>query len=138
MVAPCPRRSHARAWRLDGTGCVRRIDWTTRLPYRLTIEVETVESVWRQRLRVRSRGHLDGEGLWLLREENGFTDVTYVWRVCLRKPWMRWRSPLLASLFRWNHESIMRAGEIGLRRWMAQQSRAAQSGEAKVSAMVRR
>lgn len=106
----------------DGVGGVRRIDWTTRLPYRLVIEVETVESLRHQRLRGRSRGQLDGEGLWLLREEDGFTDVTYVWRVRLAKPWMRWMAPLLASVFRWNHESVMRAGETGLRRWIDLQS----------------
>jgi hypothetical protein len=100
----------------DGIGCVRRIAWATRLPYDLVIEVEGVESVRHQRLRGRSRGQLDGEGLWLLRAEEGFTDVTYVWRVQLARPWMRWLAPLLAPVFRWNHDGVMRAGEAGLRR----------------------
>jgi hypothetical protein len=101
---------------VDGLGSVRRIDWSTRLPYRLMIEVEAVESVRHHRLRGRSRGQLDGEGLWLLRAEDGFTDVTYVWRVRLIKRWMRMLAPLLAPVFRWNHEGVMRAGEAGLRR----------------------
>jgi uncharacterized protein YndB with AHSA1/START domain len=100
----------------DGLGSVRRIDWSTRLPYRIVIEVEAIESVRHQRLRGRSRGQLDGEGLWLLRAEDGFTDVTYVWRVRLVKRWMRWLAPLLTPLFRWNHDGVMRAGESGLRR----------------------
>jgi uncharacterized protein YndB with AHSA1/START domain len=100
----------------DGVGSVRRIDWSTRLPYRLVVEVEAIESVRHQRLRGRSRGQLDGEGLWLLRADDGFTDVTYVWRVRLVKRWMRWLAPLLAPLFRWNHDGVMRAGEAGLRR----------------------
>lgn len=99
----------------DGVGAVRRIDWSTRLPYRLVIEVEGVEVVPNERLRGRSRGHLDGEGLWLLRAEPGFTDVTYVWRVTLRRRWMRGLAPLLAPVFRWNHRGVMRAGEAGLR-----------------------
>lgn len=99
----------------DGVGSARRIEWATRLPYRLQIEVEAVESVHLQRLRARSRGQLDGEGLWLLRADEGFTNVTYVWRVQLVKPWMRWLSPLLAPVFRWNHNAVMRAGELGLR-----------------------
>jgi uncharacterized protein YndB with AHSA1/START domain len=104
---------------VDGLGSVRRIDWSTRLPYRLVIEVEAVESVRHQRLRGRSRGQLDGEGLWLLRAEDGFTDVTYVWRVRLVKRWMRWLAPLLAPVFQWNHAGVMRAGEAGLRRHLA-------------------
>ncbi len=99
-----------------GVGSVRRFDWSTRLPYRIVIDVEAVESVRHQRMRGRSRGQLDGEGLWLLRAEDGYTDVTYVWRVRLVKPWMRWLAPLLAPVFRWNHAAVMRAGEIGLRR----------------------
>jgi uncharacterized protein YndB with AHSA1/START domain len=100
----------------QGIGTVRRIDWSTRLPYRLVIEVEGVESVRNQRLRGRSRGQLDGEGLWLLRAEEGFTDVTYVWRVRLQRRWMRWLAPLLAPVFRWNHRAVMQAGELGLQR----------------------
>ncbi|MFO1293220.1 MAG: SRPBCC family protein [Rubrivivax sp.] len=103
----------------DGVGSVRRIDWSTRLPYRLVIEVESVESVRHQRLRARSRGQLDGEGLWLLREGAGCTDLTYVWRVTLTRRWMRWLAPLLAPVFRWNHAGVMRAGEAGLRRHLA-------------------
>jgi hypothetical protein len=100
----------------DGVGAVRRMEWATRLPYRLVIDVEAVESVRHQRLRGRSRGHLVGDGLWLLRAEPGFTDVTYVWRVSLTRRWMRWLAPLLAPVFRWNHAGVMRAGEDGLRR----------------------
>jgi hypothetical protein len=29
---------------------------------------------------------------------------------------MRWLAPLLAPVFRWNHDGVMRAGEAGLRR----------------------
>ncbi|MBS0194146.1 MAG: SRPBCC family protein [Proteobacteria bacterium] len=99
----------------DGVGSVRRIDWSTRLPYRLAIDVESVESVLHRRLRGLSRGQLVGEGIWLLRSEGGVTDVTYVWRVRLTRPWMRWLAPLLAPVFRWNHDGVMRAGESGLR-----------------------
>lgn len=115
----------------DGVGAVRRIDWSTRLPYRIVIEVEGVESVRHQRLRGRSRGLLDGEGLWLLRAEQGFTDVTYVWRVHLTRGWMRWLAPLLAPLFRWNHRGVMRAGEAGLRRHLEQGPGTADAAQAR-------
>lgn len=99
-----------------GRGDVRRIRWATRLPYELEIEVEVVESLPLERLRGRSRGELNGEGLWLLRDHGEVTDVTYVWRVEVAKRWMRWLAPVLAPVFRWNHDAVMRAGEAGLRR----------------------
>jgi uncharacterized protein YndB with AHSA1/START domain len=100
----------------DGLGSVRRIEWATRLPYDVCIEVEAVEVLEQERLRARSSGQLSGEGLWLLSEADGFTSVTYVWRVSLERPWMRLVLPLLAPVFRWNHGAVMRAGETGLAR----------------------
>lgn len=108
----------------DGVGSVRRIDWSTRLPYNIVIDVEAVELVRHQQIRGRSRGQLDGEGLWLLRAGDGLTDVTYVWRVRLGQRWMRWLAPLLAPVFRWNHDGVMRSGEAGLQRHLAARDRA--------------
>lgn len=107
-----------RAGDARGVGSIRRIHWATRLPYRIVIEVEAIEALRHERLRGRSRGQLEGEGLWLLRAEGGRTDVTYVWRVELAKPWMRWLAPLLAPVFRWNHDAVMRAGGAGLARYL--------------------
>lgn len=105
-----------RAGAADGVGALRRIRWGTLLPYEIVIEVEAIEALRPERLRGRSCGQLNGEGLWLLRAAAGWTDVTYVWRVEPARPWMRWLAPLLAPLFRWNHAGVMRAGEAGLRR----------------------
>ena len=102
----------------DGLGSVRRIEWATRLPYKIVIEVEAVESLRLERLRGRSGGQLRGQGIWLLRPEHGCTAVTYLWRVELGKRWMRWLAPMLAPLFRWNHDAVMRAGGIGLARYL--------------------
>ena len=105
-----------RAGDADGLGSVRRIEWTGALPYAVVIEVEAVEALHHERLRGRARGDLHGEGIWLLRDEGGVTHVTYVWRVRLQRPWMRWAAPLLAPWFRWNHDRVMRQGCAGLGR----------------------
>ena len=105
-----------RAARPGGVGGVRRLEWDTGLPYGLCIAVETVEVLRHERLRGRASGTLCGDGLWLLRGQGGLTDVTYVWRVELGPWWMRCLAPLLAPLFRWNHERLMRAGGAGLAR----------------------
>ena len=96
----------------------RRIDWRTPLGYGFTVEVEVTESLPHERLRARSSGHMQGEGIWLLRQNGPHTDVTYVWRVTLPRGWMRWLAPLLAPLFRWNHSTVMRAGGEGLARYL--------------------
>jgi len=103
----------------DGVGSVRRIQWATRLPYEIVIEVEALEALRHERLRGRARGQLAGEGLWLLQVDGAGTNVTCVWRVELGQRWMRALSPLLAPVFRWNHEGVMRAGEAGLMRHLA-------------------
>ncbi len=116
---PYVRRVHTlREGDACGLGAIRRIDWATRLPYAIVIDVEAVESVRLQRLRGRARGQLEGEGTWLLRARGAHTDVTYLWRVAVTKPWMRALAPLMAPVFRWNHDGVMRAGEDGLQRYL--------------------
>ena len=107
----------------DGLGAVRRIEWSTRLPYTMLIEIEAIEVVRFERLRGRSRGHLQGEGLWLLRPDGACTNLTYLWRVKLGKPWMRLLAPILAPVVRWNHNGLMRAGSAGLTRYLAEGGR---------------
>jgi uncharacterized protein YndB with AHSA1/START domain len=111
----------------QGIGALRRMHWSTRLPYRLSIEVESVAAQRHRLLHGRSRGQLEGEGIWTLHDEVGRTRVTYRWRVKLSQPWMRRLAPWLAAVFRWNHDAVMRAGEIGLARYLAQQGASAGS-----------
>lgn len=103
----------------NGVGSVRRFDWSTRLPYGITVDIDVLEVLPMEQLRGRSQGALSGEGIWLLREDGRHTDVTHVWRVTLQSGWMRWLAPLLAPLFRWNHAAVMRAGCAGLARHLA-------------------
>lgn len=108
-----------RAGGADGVGRVRRLHWSTRLPYRLVIDVEALEVRPPERLRARSQGALQGEGLWLLEPHGDGTLVTYLWRVDVTRPWMRRLAPVLAPAFRWNHHAVMRRGETGLARYLA-------------------
>ncbi len=103
----------------DGLGALRRIAWASRLPYGFTLDVECVEAERCRRLRGLSRGHLEGEGLWELQPDGGGTSVRYTWRLHLNTAWMRRLAPVMAPVFRWNHEGVMRAGAEGLTRWLA-------------------
>lgn len=103
----------------DGVGELRRIAWGSRLPYGFTLEVECLESEAPRRLRGRSRGALEGEGLWELWPDGLGTVVRYTWRLDLNTRWMRLVAPLMSPVFRWNHEGVMRGGGQGLARWLA-------------------
>lgn len=105
----------------DGLGSVHFIRWATRLPYDVAFEVETVEIVAGKKLRGLARGELEGQGTWLLEPDgNSATRVTYLWQVNLGKAWMRLTAPLLAPMFRWNHNGLMTSGEAGLIRYLAE------------------
>ena len=116
---PCVRAVHALRPAAPGGGAIHCIRWATQLPCDIVLQVEAVELLPHERIRGRSRGPLDGEGIWLLRAEGDHTEVTCVWRVEFAVRWMRWVAPLLAPVFRWNHDCIMRAGEAGLARHLA-------------------
>jgi hypothetical protein len=101
----------------EGVGAVRRLTWGSRLPYGLTFDAEVAEARRPRVLRARVSGELAGEGLWELRSEgSAATHARYTWRVELSRPWMRLLAPLMAPVFRWNHDGVMAAGEQGLRR----------------------
>jgi len=102
----------------DGVGALRRLTWGSRLPYGFTLDVECVESDAPRRLRGRSSGALEGEGLWELWPDGVGTVVRYTWRLDLKTAWMRLAAPLMAPLFRWNHEGVMRGGGRGLASWL--------------------
>jgi carbon monoxide dehydrogenase subunit G len=97
-----------------GLGRIQRIEWRGMLVRSMVIEQEVIESIRPERWRARSQGIWHAESIWLLRSEGGFTNVTYVWRVGLGRPWMQWLEPLLAPLLRWKYTTVMRAGGAGL------------------------
>ena len=103
-------------------GAVRRLRWASLLPYGIDLDVETVEQRPHARLRGRASGDLRGSGLWELERDGAGTRVRYTWQVELATRWMRLAAPLMAPVFRWNHEGVMRAGERGLAAWLARPS----------------
>jgi uncharacterized protein YndB with AHSA1/START domain len=101
---------------VTGLGAVRRYTWTSRLPYRLTFELEATRVERPFRLEGRTRGDLKGHGSWHLQTVEGATRVRYDWIVTTTRPWMNLLAPLAQSIFTWNHHAVMRAGGRGLAR----------------------
>ncbi|HEX6361456.1 MAG TPA: SRPBCC family protein [Albitalea sp.] len=100
----------------EGLGAVRRIAWSSRLPYGIDFDVVITEAERPRRLAGRASGAIEGVGTWELVPEGATTRVTYTWSVELARPWMRLLAPIATPVFRWNHDAVMRAGAQGLAR----------------------
>lgn len=104
----------------DGIGSIRRSVWKSALPYQLEFDSEVVRIEKERLIEVRAFGQLDGRGVWQLEaNRTDSTRVRYDWTVKTTKPWMNYLSPVARPLFRWNHDVIMRWGEEGLNRYLA-------------------
>ena len=85
MVALCAIGGDARSGDADGIGAVRRYTWTSRLPYRLTFDMETIALMRPSVIEAAARGELTGTGCWRLDAAPLGTCVRYEWRVDTRK-----------------------------------------------------
>jgi uncharacterized protein YndB with AHSA1/START domain len=83
-----------------------------RLPYKLRT-TSTITRLERPTLiEADVVGDLRGRGLWTLSEQDGKTHVRFDWRVLADRKLLRYLTPVLRPLFRWNHNwAIARATE---------------------------
>ena len=65
-----------------------------------------------------SSGDLVGKGSWTFTDAPGGTRMYIIWEVATTKAWMNILGPLLRPIFVYNHKSIMRKGEAGLRKFL--------------------
>lgn len=88
------------------------------LPYKLRWTAEAVRNEFPQEIEIRATGDFVGRGIWHLAPRgphNEATQVTFDWRLRADKPLLRWLSPLLKPLFKWNHRWAMHTGLTRLR-----------------------
>jgi hypothetical protein len=95
-------------------GSVRRIEWTTALPYGLTFDLELSSIDLHKRIEGKAFGDLTGVGIWTFQTIDDFTLVRYDWNVRTTKKWMNFIAPVARPLFIWNHDLVMKAGYDGL------------------------
>jgi hypothetical protein len=97
-----------------GVGSIRRYTWKSRLPYRLTFEMQTVRVEPPSLLEGIAIGELEGRGLWQLSSVGDETIARYDWKVETTKRWMNLLAPIARPVFKWNHDVVMRWGAQGL------------------------
>lgn len=102
-----------------GVGALRRMTWRTALPYSLTFDMRTTRVEPMTLIEGRAEGELAGLGRWTLSPDGACTNVRYEWIVEVTQPWMRLLAPVMKPVFTWNHNTVMRWGEDGLRRKLA-------------------
>lgn len=98
----------------QGVGSLRRYTWKSKLPYRLTFEMQTVRVEPPRLLEGAAIGELEGTGVWQLSTEGSGTLVRYDWKVQTTKPWMNLLAPIARPVFNWNHDVVMGWGAEGL------------------------
>jgi uncharacterized protein YndB with AHSA1/START domain len=116
-------RTYPRWWKpvyktvlVDGPPEVGRVSkqcFKGRLPYELNTTSEIVRYEPPREFEVSVVGDLTGRGVWTLSElGEGRVHVRFDWRVIADRPLLRYLTPVLRPLFRWNHNwSIKRAIE---------------------------
>ncbi len=85
-----------------------------RLPYRLRWRFKITESRRPHGFSLEAHGDFEGSGVWTLKQDGPFADVTYDWRIAAEKPLLRLLSPVMKPVFRANHHWAMARGEESL------------------------
>ncbi len=100
----------------QGVGALRRLTWSSKLPYRLTFEMRTTALACPTFIEGIAVGELNGTGRWELRRTGNTSHVRYEWTVTTARGWMNLFAPVLAPVFAWNHDQVMLEGGRGLAR----------------------
>jgi hypothetical protein len=83
-----------------------------RLPYTLKMRAELVREDRPRQFEVSVDGDLRGKGIWTFAPRNGGTHVRWDRIVFADRPLLRYLTPVLRPLFRWNHAwAVARARE---------------------------
>ncbi len=95
---------------------IRQYHWRTRLPYNLLLNLRVVEVKPLRRLVVEVSGDLEGNGAcdiaWNSLTEH--TEIEFLWCVQPCKDWMKSFTIVAKPIFTWNHNQVMKQGELGL------------------------
>jgi len=93
-------------------GCVSKHEFKGRLAYHLNTTSEIVRLERPREFEVEVVGDLTGRGVWTLMPSDGGVHIRFDWRVLADRPLLRYLTPILRPVFRWNHNwSIQRARE---------------------------
>jgi uncharacterized protein YndB with AHSA1/START domain len=99
---------------VEGDEKVTRHHFKGRLPYTLKMQAEMVREERPRQFEVRVDGDLRGKGVWTFTPLNGGTHVRWDWIVFADRALLRYLTPVLRPLFRWNHSWAVERAKEGL------------------------
>jgi uncharacterized protein YndB with AHSA1/START domain len=89
-------------------GCVSRVKFKGKLPFVLKATSRLIRVNRPNEFEAEVEGDLRGVAVWTLSAADGKVHVRFDWRVFADRPLLRYLSPVLRPLFRWNHAMAMR------------------------------
>ncbi|MDT4969292.1 MAG: hypothetical protein QOJ64_4029 [Acidobacteriota bacterium] len=95
-------------------GSVYSYTWKSRLPYRLTFDMQLRRVEPMRLIEGVALGELSGKGLWQLSSDGEITTARYDWQVETTKRWMNLLTPIARPVFKWNHNVVMNWGSESL------------------------
>jgi uncharacterized protein YndB with AHSA1/START domain len=96
----------------EGPPSVGRVStqkFKAKLPYTLTTRSKLVRLERPSEFEVEVEGDLRGRGVWTLTPRDGKVHVRFDWRVFADRALLRYLTPVLRPLFRWNHDEAIKA-----------------------------
>jgi uncharacterized protein YndB with AHSA1/START domain len=96
----------------EGPPAVGRVStqrFKAKLPYTLTTQSTLVTLERPTRFEVEVEGDLRGHGVWTLTPSHGKVHVRFDWQVLADRALLRYLTPVLRPLFRWNHNEAIKA-----------------------------
>ena len=84
------------------------------LPYKLRWEAQIVEADAPNGFSITMTGDFVGTGAWSFEAADGGTNAVFDFRPRVEKPIVKYLTPVLRPLFRWNHGWAMKRGQEGV------------------------
>jgi uncharacterized protein YndB with AHSA1/START domain len=97
-----------------GVGRVSRQKFSGKLPYTLSTRSEIVRYEPPNEFQVEVDGDLRGTGVWTLTPSDSGCHVRFDWSVHADRPLLRYLTPVLRPVFRWNHNVAIKQAKAGL------------------------
>jgi uncharacterized protein YndB with AHSA1/START domain len=95
-------------------GCETRHHFKGRLPYTLKTTSKIVAADRPNTFETKVDGDLAGSGRWTLTPRDGRTHVRFDWIVFADRPLLRYLTPVMRPIFRWNHNWSIQRARVGL------------------------
>jgi hypothetical protein len=99
----------------SGIGTIVRLETRGYLPYVLRWHLRVTDTTRPFGISFKVWGDLEGEGHWTFAQNDAWCDITYDWRVTVKKGVERFLSPVARPVMVSNHNWVMARGEESLR-----------------------